>query len=243
MSRVSQLTDAARDPTFLFMSVHYKSLARRTNPETVALFPLNGTVLLPGCDLPLNIFEPRYLNMIDDALKTERLIGMVQSDNGALKEIGGLGRISQFSETEDGRYMVVLKGLKRFRVVEELKTSSPYRQAKISFDGFEADADTHNAKQTSEALSESGRSDRAALTVAMKSLAKAINVQVDWDTLKEIPLPLLVNQAAMISPFQAEDKQSLLEAATVDDRRRLLTGLMHLYASQTTDNSGDQPTQ
>lgn len=224
------------------MSAHYKSLARRTNPETVALFPLNGTVLLPGCDLPLNIFEPRYLNMIDDALKGERLIGMVQSDEGKLKQIGGLGRISQFSETEDGRYLVVLKGLKRFRLGEELKTTSPYRQARIDFDGFAADADTHNAKQTSEALSESGRSDRAALTVAMKSLAKAINVQVDWDTLKEIPLPLLVNQAAMISPFQAEDKQSLLEAATVDDRRRLLIGLMHLYASQITDD-GDQPTQ
>jgi len=224
------------------MSAHYKSLARRTNPETVALFPLNGTVLLPGCDLPLNIFEPRYLNMIDDALKGERLIGMVQSENDNLKQIGGLGRISQFSETEDGRYLVVLKGLKRFRLGEELKTTSPYRQAHIDFDGFAADADTHNAKQTSEALSESGRSDRAALTVAMKSLAKAINVQVDWDTLKEIPLPLLVNQAAMISPFQAEDKQSLLEAATVDDRRRLLIGLMHLYASQITDD-GDQATQ
>lgn len=225
------------------MSAHYKSLARRTNPESVALFPLNGTVLLPGCDLPLNIFEPRYLNMIDDALKGERLIGMVQSDNGMLKKTGGLGRISQFSEMEDGRYMVVLKGLKRFRLGKELKTTTPYRQAKISFEGFETDADTHSAKQTSEALSESGRSDRAALTVAMKSLAKAINVQVDWDTLKEIPLPLLVNQAAMISPFQAEDKQSLLEAATVDDRRRLLIGLMHLYASQITDVSGETPTQ
>lgn len=225
------------------MSAHYKSIARRTNPDSIALFPLNGTVLLPGCDLPLNIFEPRYLNMIDDALKGERLIGMVQADDGVLKEIGGLGRISQFSETEDGRYLVVLKGLKRFRIVEEIKGPSPYRQAKISFDGFEADADTHNAKQTSEALSESGRSDRAALTVAMKSLAKAIKVQVDWDTLKEIPLPLLVNQAAMISPFQAADKQSLLEAGTADDRRRLLIGLMHLYASQITDDGGDQPTQ
>ena len=225
------------------MSAHYKSLTRRTNPDSVALFPLNGTVLLPGCDLPLNIFEPRYLNMIDDALKGERLIGMVQSDEGRLKQIGGLGRISQFSETDDGRYLVVLKGLKRFRLGEEMTVKTPYRQAQISFDGFEDDANTHNAKQTSEALSESGRSDRAALTVAMKSLAKAIGVQVDWDSLKEIALPLLVNQAAMISPFQAEDKQSLLEAQTVDDRRRLLIGLMHLYASQITDENGDQPAQ
>jgi len=119
--------------------------------------------MLPGCDLPLNIFEPRYLNMIDDALRGERLIGMVQSRGDELVKIGGLGRISQFSETEDGRYLVVLKGLKRFHLVEELNVTTPYRQAKISFDAFQHDADTHDAKQTSEALSESGRSDRAAM--------------------------------------------------------------------------------
>lgn len=230
-------------PTSIIMSAHYKSLARRTNPDTVSLFPLNGTVLLPGCDLPLNIFEPRYLNMIDDALKGERLIGMVQSENSRLKKVGGLGRIRQFSETDDGRYLVVLKGLKRFHIGEELNVQTPYRQAKVSFDGFEGDADTHNAQQTSEALSESGRSDRATLTVAMKSLAKAINVQVDWESLKEIPLPLLINQAAMISPFEAADKQSLLEAKSVEDRRRLLIGLMHLYANQMTNENGDHPTQ
>ena len=225
------------------MSAHYKSLARRTNPDSVALFPLNGTVLLPGCDLPLNIFEPRYLNMIDDALKGERLIGMVQSESSKLKSIGGLGRISQFSETDDGRYLVVLKGLKRFRIEKELDVSTPYRQASISFESFESDADTHSAKQTEEALSESGRSDRATLTIAMKSLAKAIGVQVDWKSLQEIPLPLLVNQAAMISPFEAQDKQSLLEAQSVEERRRLLIGLMHLYASQITSDNGEQPRQ
>jgi len=225
------------------MSAHYKSLARRTNPESVALFPLNGTVLLPGCELPLNVFEPRYLNMIDDALRGERLIGMVQSRGDALLKTGGLGRISQFSETEDGRYLVVLKGLKRFHLGEELQVYTPYRQAKISFDGFESDADTHDAKQTSEALSESGRSDRAALTVAMKSFANAVGVQVDWDALQEIPLPLLINQAAMISPFQSEDKQSLMEAETSDDRRRLLIGLMHLYAGQLGGEGEEQPKQ
>ncbi len=195
--------------------------------------------MLPGCDLPLNIFEPRYLNMIDDALRGERLIGMVQSRGDQLVKVGGLGRISQFSETEDGRYLVVLKGLKRFHLREELDVTTPYRQAEISFDGFEHDADTHDAKQTSEALSESGRSDRAALTVAMKALAKAVGVQVEWESLKEIPLPLLINQSAMISPFQPEDKQSLMEAATSDERRRLLIGLMHLYAGQIGGKAGD----
>ena len=221
------------------MSAHYKSLTRRTNPEQIAVFPLNGAVLLPACDLPLNIFEPRYLNMIDDALKGERLIGMVQKQEGRLAEVGGLGRITQFSESEDGRYLIVLKGLKRFNITAEADVKTPYRQAKISFDGFEADADIHNARQTSEALS--GKTgDRTTLTVAMKALAKTLGVDIDWDGLGEIPLPILINQAAMISPFAAEDKQSLLEAVSTDDRRRLLIGLMHLYASK---DMGQKPNQ
>ncbi|MEP1230188.1 MAG: LON peptidase substrate-binding domain-containing protein [Litorimonas sp.] len=214
------------------MSTHYKSLTRRTTPKQIAIFPLGGAMLLPACDLPLNIFEPRYLNMIDDALKCDRLIGMVQNPNNELAKIGGLGRITQFSESEDGRYLVVLKGLKRFTITKELDVKTPYRQAEISFEAFEADADIHAAKQTSEAFSDTDRGDRAALTVAMKTLAKSLQVQVDWDSLTEIPLPILINQAAMISPFEAEDKQSLLEAPTSDDRRRLLIGLMHLYSNK-----------
>ena len=221
------------------MSAHYKSLTRRTSPKQVAVFPLNGAVLLPACDLPLNIFEPRYLNMIDDALKGDRLIGMVQNQEGRLANIGGLGRITQFSESEDGRYLIVLKGLKRFSITSEADVKTPYRQAKINFDGFEADADIHNARQTSEALS--GKSgDRTTLTVAMKALAKKLGVEIDWESLGEIPLPILINQAAMISPFAAEDKQSLLEAVSTDDRRRLLIGLMHLYASK---DMGQNPKQ
>jgi len=222
------------------MSTHYKALARRTSPEVIPLFPLNGAVLLPACDLPLNIFEPRYLNMIDDALKADRLIGMVQSRKAGLVSVGGLGRIIQFSETEDGRYLIVLKGLKRFKITEEVETTCPYRQAKVDYDLFANDADIHAAKQTSEALSESGRTDRSTLTVAMKALAKKIGVAVDWDALSEIPLPVLVNQAAMISPFQPEDKQSLIEAVSTDERRRLLIGLMHLYAGS---DSPSNPTQ
>jgi len=224
------------------MSAHYKSLTRRTNPKQVAVFPLNGTVLLPACDLPLNIFEPRYLNMVDDALKGDRLIGMVQNQDGRLAKIGGLGRITQFSESEDGRYLIVLKGLKRFSIISESDVKTPYRQAKISFEGFESDADIHNARQTSEALS--GKSgDRTTLTIAMKALAKTLGVQIDWNSLAEIPLPILVNQAAMISPFAAEDKQSLIEAVSTDDRRRLLIGLMHLYASKDMGNNSNQPQQ
>lgn len=224
------------------MSTHYKSLARRTNPDTLALFPLNGTVLFPACELPLNIFEPRYLNMVDDALKGERLIGMIQSEDDKLSDIGGMGRITQFSEMDDGRYLIVLKGLKRFRITSEAETTTPYRQAHISFDEFAEDASAHDNKSVPEAFLDKGGSDRAALTVAMKSLAKALGVQVDWDSLAEIPLPHLVDQASMISPFKPQDKQSLLEAANTEERRRLLIGLMHLYATLP-GGDNNRPTQ
>ena len=212
------------------MGTHLKALAARTNPKIVALFPLAGTILLPGCDLPLNIFEPRYLNMVDDALKSERLIGMVQTlENGKQSKIGGLGRIVQFAEMDDGHYMLVLRGLKRFHVRENIKTNTPYGQARIDFDGFEDDINIHEVDATPEVMSTS-KGERGALTMAMKAYAKTLGVRLDWDALKQIPLDRLVDQAAMISPFGPEDKQSLLEACSHEDRRRLLIGLMHLYS-------------
>lgn len=223
------------------MSAHYKSLARRTNPEQIAIFPLNGTVMLPTCELPLNIFEPRYLNMIDDALKSERLIGMVQTDESAdtgLASVGGLGRITQFSETEDGRYLIVLKGLKRFKIMGDAKAPTPYRQARVDFTAFQRDADLHDPMPVPKAFLNKGN-ERATLTVGMKALAKTLGVNVDWDSLADIPLTQLIDQTSMISPFKPADKQSLLEAEPGDERRRLLTGLLHLYASNGTgDNEG-----
>ncbi len=219
------------------MSVYYKSLAKRTNPAIIPIFPLNGSVLFPGCDLPLNIFEPRYLNMIEDALRADRLIGMTQvKEEGSIEKIGSLGRITQFSEADDGRYLIVLKGLKRFRILQEIEDKAPYRQARISFDEFSADIDSHVGADLPAALTGSSTGDRNALTVAMKSFAKTLGVNVDWKALSEIPLPNLVDQASMISPFKPVDKQSLLEAKDTDERRRLLIGLMHLYASL---DSGD----
>lgn len=213
------------------MGTHLKALASRTNPKTVALFPLSGTVLLPGCDLPLNIFEPRYLNMVEDALKAERLIGMVQMlEDSKLTKVGGLGRIIQFAEMEDGCYMIVLRGLKRFHVGKDSGAATPYVQAHIRYSGFERDVDVHQSNDTPEAFSAS-KGERGALTMAMKSYAKTLGVRLNWDNLKHIPLDRLVDQASMISPFGPEDKQSLLEAKTHEDRRRLLIGLMHLYAS------------
>jgi Lon protease-like protein len=213
------------------MSAHYKSLARRTNPERNAIFPLNGAILLPGCDLPLNIFEPRYLNMIDDALKGERLIAMVQNIDDRLAEIGGLGRITQFSEAEDGRYLIVLRGLKRFQITGEAQTQTPYRMAALDFSNFADDIEAHIDADIPEALSDKGGSQRTALIIAMKNFAQHLGVEVDWDGLSGIPLHRLIDQATMISPFEPADKQSLLEAPNHDERRRLLVGLMTLYSS------------
>jgi len=219
------------------MSAHYKSLARRTNPPSNSIFPLNGAILLPGCDLPLNIFEPRYLNMIDDALKGDRLIAMVQNIDDKLASIGSLGRITQFSEADDGRYLIALRGLKRFRLAQELETQTPYRMAALDFSDFDADIDAHMGTDMPEALSDQGGSQRAALTLAMKAFANHLGVEVDWDGLSNIPLHRLIDQATMISPFEPADKQSLLEAQDHDERRRLLVGLMTLYSRN--DNAGD----
>lgn len=225
------------------MSAHMKALAKRTNPGVIPVFPLNGTVLLPGCDLPLNIFEPRYMNMVDDALKADRLIGMIQPDgeDGRLNVTGSLGRIVQFAETGDGRYMIVLRGLKRYNIAGLAAANTPYKQAEISFDGFETDINVHEETQEPEAFRTS-KGERSALTMAMKSFAKSLGVQVDWESLKDVPLNRLVDQAAMISPFGPEDKQSLLEAKSHDERRRLLIGLMHLY-SNAPEEGDERPVQ
>lgn len=222
------------------MSNHYKSIARRTNPQQIALFPLNGTVLLPGCDLPLNVFEPRYLNMVDDALKADRLIGMIQMDEQqALYEIGSLGRITQFSETDDGCYLVVLRGLKRFKFAGLVDCTTPYQQAEVDFTPFAEDVQCHIGKALPAALMGRSADDRSTLVLAMKNFARSLGVQVDWDGLEDIPLPRLVDQAAMISPFKSSDKQSLLECSDYDMRRRLLIGLMNLYANS--DKGQDNP--
>lgn len=225
------------------MSAHMKALAKRTCPGVVPVFPLNGTVLLPGCDLPLNIFEPRYMNMIDDALKGDRLIGMVQpaGHDGGLNTTGSLGRLVQFAETSDGRYMVVLRGLKRFKIKKLAEVQTPYKQAEISFSDYADDINVHEDTLQPEAFTAT-KGERSALTMAMKSFAKSLGVQVDWDGLKDVPLDRLVDQATMISPFGPEDKQSLLEAESPDARRRLLIGLMHLYSNTPKDHN-DRPVQ
>jgi uncharacterized protein len=192
-------------------------------PQTIALFPLEGAVLYPRGVLALNIFEPRYLNMIDDALGEQRLIGMIQPAVGHeqetvpdLAEVGTVGRITTFSETDDGRYLVTLTGISRFHFEREIKAATPYRQALVSFDAFAADF----APSSDRAI------DRDTLMKSLKTYAALHGFQVDWDSVDQAPTETVINVAAQICPFDAVAKQALLEAETLDDRCQALVALL-----------------
>jgi len=192
-------------------------------PQTIPVFPLEGAVLYPRGVLALNIFEPRYLNMIDDALADQRLIGMVQPAVGHeqettpdFAEVGTIGRITTFSETDDGRYLVTLTGICRFHVEREIKSGAPYRQAIVSYDAFANDF----------APSSDISIDRAGLIRSLKTYAGLHGFQVDWESVEQAPTETVINVAAQICPFDAVAKQALLESETLDDRCRALIALL-----------------
>ena len=194
-------------------------------PETIAVFPLPGALLLPRSRLPLHIFEPRYLQMLEDALKTpERLIGMVQPNEVPGREagtglytIGCAGRLTQFSETEDGRYLVTLTGVSRFRVLREVEGFTPYRRCDVSWDGFGRDLGEPEEDQGF---------DRPGFLRLLERFFSAQKLSTDWDTLKEAEDELLVNSLSMLLDFDPEDKQALLEAPSLPTRRETLVTLI-----------------
>ncbi|MDQ2090442.1 LON peptidase substrate-binding domain-containing protein [Marimonas arenosa] len=193
-------------------------------PEVIPVFPLTGALLLPRSRLPLHIFEPRYLSMLDDALKTpERLIGMVQpydrpsGDGDGLMTIGCAGRITQFSETEDGRYMITLTGISRFRVLDEVDGFTPYRRARVSWDGFERDRGP---------VDHDPSFDRSRFMALLSRFFSAKGLNTDWDTLKEAEDELLINSLSILLEFEPEDKQALLEAPSLSTRRETLVTLI-----------------
>jgi len=182
-------------------------------------------LLLPRSRLPLHLFEPRYLSMLDDTLKTpERLIGMIQPNrvpgrNGGtgLHTIGCVGRVTQFSETEDGRYMITLTGLSRYRVVDEIQGFSPYRRAKVSWSGF--DLDMGPGERDPEF-------DRERFFNLLSRYFRARELQTDWESLREAEDELLINSLSMLLGFEPEDKQALLEAPSLSTRRETLVTLI-----------------
>ncbi|GIT88239.1 MULTISPECIES: LON peptidase substrate-binding domain-containing protein [Roseobacter] len=193
-------------------------------PDTIAIFPLGGALLLPRSRLPLHIFEPRYLQMLEDALKTrERLIGMIQPNEvpgragTGLHTIGCAGRIMQFSETEDGRYLITLGGVSRFRVVKEIEGFTPYRRCDVVWDGFDRDL---GPDETDTAFQRKG------FLELLERYFDARELSADWETLKEADDELLVNSLSMMLDFDPEDKQALLEAPSLTTRRETLVTLM-----------------
>ena len=189
-------------------------------PDTIPLFPLPGALLLPRARLPLQIFEPRYLAMLDDVLKTShRLIGMIQPLEGLddLHKIGCAGRVTSFAETEDGRYMITLSGVSRFRLLSETEGFAPYRRAHVGWQGFEADLGAAESDETC---------NRRALVALLERFFEARDLSTDWEAMQSAEDELLINSLSILCPFEPEDKQALLEAPTLKTRRETLVALI-----------------
>ncbi len=192
-------------------------------PDTIPVFPLPGALLLPRSRLPLHLFEPRYLAMLDDVMKTSsRLIGMVQpydapGEAGKLHSIGCAGKLTAFSETEDGRYMLTLSGASRFRIVEEVEGFTPYRRCKVNWNGFSRDLGP---------VEKDPDFNRDSFMKALNRFLVDRGLSTDWDSLSEAEDELLINSLSMLCPFTPEDKQALLEAPSLSTRRETLLTLM-----------------
>jgi len=193
-------------------------------PDTIPIFPLPGALLLPRARLPLHIFEPRYLQMLEDCLKTKsRLIGLIQPravPEGAearLAAIGCAGRLTAFNETEDGRYMITLTGMSRFRLRDEVPGFAPYRRASVDWAAFSRDLGPEE--------SDTGF-DRDSFLSLLSRFFQARRLDTDWSGLKEADPEMLINALSMLCPFTPEDKQALLEAPSLSTRRETLTALI-----------------
>lgn len=197
-------------------------------PATIPVFPLPGALLLPRGQMPLNIFEPRYLAMIDDAMADRhRLIGMIQPDTAHpgseerpnLYKVGCVGRITQLAETGDGRYVLELTGVARFRIVDEPHVLTPYRQCRVDYHPF---ADDFEPRKGEDAV------DREALLEALAGFLKANKLNADWDGIEKAPNEALVNALAMMSPYGAAEKQAMLEAQDLKTRAEILVALTEM---------------
>lgn len=211
-------------------------------PAVIPVFPLPGALLLPRGQMPLNIFEPRYLAMIDDALKSgHRLIGMIQPDGAHpdleqrphLYKVGCVGRISQFAESGDGRYLIQLTGIARFRVEDELSVTTAYRQCRVTYAPF---ADDFIARKGEEAVN------RKELLHALTDFLEANNLKADWDGIESAPNEALVNALAMMSPYGSAEKQALLEAPDLKTRAEILVAVTEMELAKT-DSGGENTLQ
>jgi Lon protease-like protein len=194
-------------------------------PQTVPIFPLSGALLLPFAHRPLNIFEPRYIDMVDAALRTDRLVGLIQPQDTSeesprgrapLQSVGCIGRLTHFEEHGEGGYFIILEGVCRFRLKQELTVISSYRQASFDATPFESDFERgHGADEV----------DRGRFEKMMRDYADYANIDMNWDEIAKTPTADLVNFCCMVSPYGAAEKQALLEARSLEDRAETLIAM------------------
>ena len=196
-------------------------------PNKISVFPLSNFIFFPNTNVPLNIFEPRYIKMINDSMRSSRLIGMVQPKKklenslDQLYDVGCLGKIISFNETEDGRYLIILNGLSRFKIIKEIKNEKPYRECEISFNDFQDDIKIN--KQ------EIKFSDLKFIFKDLKILFEKKGYSINWDELKKQSLEQTINALAMASPFSLQEKQTLLETKNLNLRKEKLEEILKTY--------------
>ena len=206
-------------------------------PKKLPIFPLSGAVLFPDTQLPLNIFEPRYIQMVDSALASpNRLIGMIQPSSmesngkGSLKKVGCIGRISSFNEAEDNRYLITLTGVCRFTVNEELDTTTSYRQVIADYNGFETDLDNVDLQSI----------DRSKLLALVKKYLENKKILADWEIIQQTPTKQIINYSGVLVPFSPEEKQLLLESKDLISRCSVLEALFQSYVFDINGEKSDR---
>ncbi len=195
-------------------------------PKIISVFPLSNFIIFPNTSVPLNIFEPRYIEMINNSMKTNRIIGMIQPKKQKygipqLYNVGCAGKITSFNETDDGRYLIVINGISRFKILKEIKNNKPYRECEISFDEYIED--------TRENYNEIKFTDLELIFKNLKTLFKKKGYLINWKELENQSLDQTLNALVMTSPFSLEEKQALLETITINKRKIELEKILNTY--------------
>jgi len=195
-------------------------------PKIISVFPLSNFIIFPNTSVPLNIFEPRYIEMIDNSMKTDRIIGMIQPKKQKdgipqLYNVGCAGKITNFNETEDGRYLIVINGISRFKILKEINNNKPYRECEISFDEYIED--------TKENYNEIKFTDLELIFKNLKTLFKKKGYLINWKELEKQSLDQTLNALVMASPFSLEEKQALLETISINKRKKELEKILNTY--------------
>ena len=195
-------------------------------PKIISVFPLSNFIIFPNTSVPLNIFEPRYIEMIDNSMKTDRIIGMIQPKKQKdgipqLYNVGCAGKITNFNETEDGRYLIVINGISRFKILKEINNNKPYRECEISFDEYIED--------TKENYNEIKFTDLELIFKNLKTLFKKKGYSINWKELEKQSLDQTLNALVMASPFSLEEKQALLETININKRKIELEKILNTY--------------